>query len=265
MPRSIVLAAIALLSLPACVVRDAQDRVDDAAIAEEASDSLDMGEVEAALLIASTDAAGAATRAEEAAEAAASAAGARFQPTGCATAEVQGTTVTYTLNGCAGPFGIARIDGTVQVSYSVAADGLHATLVGDGVSARGATLELAAEAVHAVSGSTKTLTITTAGAAVGPRGRSIEREGSYTARWDPEGSCFSLDGTWSTHAGSRTWSTEVSGFERCAAQCPAAGGTVEHAGGLSGVTVTIAFDGSDSAAWSSSRGRSGTLDLSCGG
>ncbi|WP_437569962.1 hypothetical protein [Sorangium sp. So ce542] len=53
--------------------------------------------------------------------------------------------------------------------------------------------------------------------------------------------------------------------DRCAAQCPAAGGTVEHAGGLSGVTITIAFDGSDSATWSSSRGRSGTLDLACGG
>lgn len=265
MPRSIVLAAIALLSLPACLVLDAEDRADDAALAEEASDSLETGEVEAALLIASTEAAGAATSAEEAAEAAAGAAGARFQPAGCATAEVQGTTVTYTLDDCAGPFGIARIDGTVQVSYSVAADGLHATLAGDGVSARGATLELDAEAVHAVSGGARTLRVTTAGAAVGPRGRSIERDGSYTARWDAEGSCFSLDGAWSTRAGSRTWSTAVSGFERCAARCPAAGGTVEHTGGLSGVTITIAFDGSDSATWSSSRGRSGTLDLACGG
>ncbi|WP_437537682.1 hypothetical protein WME79_18755 [Sorangium sp. So ce726] len=266
MPRSIVLAAIALLSLPACLrgAADGSDS-DDASVAEEASDSLDTGEVEAALLVASTDAAGAATSAEEAAEAAAGAADAHFRPAGCATAEVQGTTVTYTLNDCTGPFGVARIDGTVQVSYSLAADGLHATLAGDGVSARGATLDLDAEAVYTVNGSTKSLTVTTAGTAVGPRGHSIEREGSYVARWEAERSCLSLDGSWSTRAGARTWSTQVSGFERCVAECPAAGGTIELTGGRSGVTVTINFDGSDSATWSSSSGPSGTLDLACGG
>lgn len=265
MNRSILLAAAALLALPACVVNSAEDSSEDAAFADEAADSVDIGEGESALLVASTDAVRASMTAEEAAAAAAGAVDQRFSPAGCAVAEVQGTTVLYTLSGCTGPFGVASIDGSVQVTFSVAADGLHATIAGSGVSARGATLELDADALYTESGTAKSLTVNTAGTATGPRGRQVERNGSYTVSWDAAAQCVSLDGSWSTEAGARTWSTEVSGLQRCADQCPAGGGRIEHTGGVRGVTITIEFDGSDAASWSSSRGRSGTIDLLCGG
>lgn len=269
MNRSIFLAAAALLALPACVVNSTEGSFEgsseDAAFAEEAADSVETGESESALLVAATDAVGASMTAEEAATAAAGAVDQRFSPAGCAVAEVQGTTVLYTLTDCTGPFGVARIDGSVQVTFSVASDGLHATIAGSGVSARGATLELDADALYTESGTARTLTVNTAGTATGPRGRQVERSGSYTVSWDAAAQCASLDGAWSTEAGARTWSTEVSGLQRCADQCPAAGGRIEHTGGVQGVTITIEFDGSDTASWSSSRGQSGTIDLMCGG
>jgi hypothetical protein len=49
----------------------------------------------------------------------------------------------------------------------------------------------------------------------------------------------------------------------CAGGCPEPGGELTFTGGLSGVTLTITFDGSGIAQWSTSNGKSGTLPLLC--
>lgn len=259
MKRSLVLAALALLALPACAP------VSEDALAEEAADSVETSEGEAALVVAATDAVDPAMTAEEAAQAAAGAADRMFRPAGCATAEVQGATVTYTLNDCTGPLGVVSIDGTAQAVMSVEADGIHAAITGSGVAARGATLEMQADALYQVDNGIKTLSVTTNGSGTGPRGNSVERHGDYTITWNPTTQCATLDGSWAAEASTgRSRSTTVTGVERCADQCPSAGGEIVHTG-RRGVTVTLSFDGSDAASWSTSNGKSGTVDLSCGG
>jgi hypothetical protein len=118
--------------------------------------------------------------------------------------------------------------------------------------------------VFTVNGATKTLTVTTSGSGVGLLGNAITRQGSYTVTWDATSMCATLDGSWATTIGTATWSTSVTAFEQCKGACPAQG-TIAHTGGLSHVTVTVTFDGSAVAKWSTSSGASGTVNLVCGG
>lgn len=55
--------------------------------------------------------------------------------------------------------------------------------------------------------------------------------------------------------------TRISCFEVCKAMCPSRG-RIEHEG-FRGREITIDFDGSSEAKWTSSRG--GTVNLGCGG
>ena len=50
-------------------------------------------------------------------------------------------------------------------------------------------------------------------------------------------------------------------FEACLGSCPQ--GSIEYYGGIRDVTITVTFDGSDQAQWSSSKGPEGTLPLFC--
>ena len=54
----------------------------------------------------------------------------------------------------------------------------------------------------------------------------------------------------------------ASGLKKCANSCPVAGGSIVHQG-LLGKTITVDVDGSSSAKWTSSNGKSGTVDLKC--
>ena len=77
--------------------------------------------------------------------------------------------------------------------------------------------------------------------------------------------CVTVAGTWSTSwngAKSGSNSTEVSGLKKCSSSCAAAGGVIKHTGAL-GKIVTVSLDGSSTAAWSTSAGKSGTIDLGC--
>src|SRR5690606_11953125 len=111
-------------------------------------------------------------------------------------------------------------------------------------------------------GTEQIIDVTTSGQGTGPRGASFVREGSYTLAWDTAAGCAHLDGQWATQVLGRTWTTEVSGYHACQARCPDSG-TITYRGGISGVTVTVSFDGGDEAAWTSSREAEGTIGLFC--
>lgn len=236
----------------------------DAADVSAALDSSDDTSTESALMVASVDATQGATSDDEAATMAAASAKTWYQPSTCATATAAANVVTYTLNNCTGPWGLVHVSGTVVVTYTKQADGIHADANATGLSVNGATLNLNSQAVYSVSGTTKTLVVSTDGGGTGPRGNQISRHGSYTVSWDTSTMCGTLDGDWSTGIGGATWSTTVSGYKQCKGSCPASG-TLAHTGGLSHVTITVTFDGSADAKWTSSRGRSGTVALLCNG
>jgi hypothetical protein len=255
--RNLVLLLV--VASPSC---RRQKTIDDV-YAEQAVDSADVSSNEAAILYASVDVTTPEMSAEEAATAAWTNAGVYWQPAGCIVASQDGATVTYEVTDCTGPFGLVHVSGMVVVVYSVAADGLHAVATADALDVNGGSMDVDAEGILSFDGSTRVLDVTTHGEGVGPRGTAFTRDGDYTVSWDPDTECFGLDGSWSTTIGLRRWSTDVSAFDKCGEGCPAAGGHVSYHGGLSGVTVDVDFDGSSTAAWESSRGSSGTIDLFC--
>jgi hypothetical protein len=107
--------------------------------------------------------------------------------------------------------------------------------------------------------------VTTKTQGSGPRGITFDHNGSYTITRDAN-ACLTLDGQWSTDwgssRGSAMTSTTASGLKKCANACPEAGGSIVHHG-LLGRVVTVTLDGSSSAKWSSSNGKSGTVNLEC--
>jgi hypothetical protein len=218
---------------------------------------------ESALIVASVDGTQLAASANEAAGMASASLKTQFQPASCVVSvTVTGNSLTYTLKDCSGPWGLVHVSGTVVAAYDKQADGIHAELKASGLTVNGATLNLDSQAVFSVNGSSKQLVVKTDGDGVGFFGTQLARHGSYTLTWDSASQCAQLNGNWSTTIGNDTWSTSVSSFKQCKGLCPVSG-TIAHTGGITGVTITVTFDGSADAKWTSSNGRKGDLIMLC--
>jgi hypothetical protein len=251
---------LSLVALSAC----APGTSADAGVAAEAVDSTSLAQTEASLLVPSVDGAVATDTPEAIATAAAGKAPTFYQPASCVTATASGATVSYALQDCSGPFGLAHVSGTIAVTYSVSAAGVGVSATGKGVGASGVQLDVDVQATYATSGSAATLTVQSTSSGTGPLGNTVSHEGSYTTTWDDATSCLGVTGTWTTTGAlGRKWSTTVSGLDACAGECPASGGSIAYTGGILGESVTVDFTGGDTASWSTSAGRDGTIDLVC--
>ena len=236
----------------------------DVGNASAALDSSDATSTESALYITTTDGTESAATDNDAATAASASVKSWYQPASCVVAVAVGNVVTYTLTDCSGPWGLAHVSGVATVTYTVRSDGIHAAITANALAVNGASLDFDSQAVYSVSGSHKQLSVSSDGSGTGARGYGITRKGDYTASWNTSTECATLDGAWSTTIGTAVWSTTVAGYARCKSACPTAG-TITHTGGLSHETLTLKFDGSADAGWSSTRGDSGSVVLFCGG
>jgi len=237
----------------------------DKLFAAEAADANDGANTEGGLFSVATDdvpmAAGGLT-AEAIATSAANNAGKHLLPAGCVTATAAGATVTYVLDDCTGPHGLIHVTGTVTVTFDAQAAGVAAHGSATDLHVNGATYSFDSDAMYTMVDGRKQVAVATQGNGTGPRGHAFTREGNYVFAWDGAG-CHTLDGAWSTTGeGGRKWSTTVAGLARCKGMCPTAG-TITHTGGLTGVTITITFDGSADAHWVSSRGGAGDVTMLC--
>ncbi len=187
----------------------------------------------------------------------------RWTPSTCATVTSSGTTVTVVYNDCTGPRGLVHVTGTLVIAVSVDAAGIHGHGTATGFQVNQATLDIDADATYSVSGTTHTLMVDTTGEGTGPRGNEIDHKGDYTITWDTFSQCGSIDGAWSTDittpVATAQRSNDVS-LSRCAGGCPT--GTVTHHY-LGGASITVTFDGTATASWTASTGRSGTVALQC--
>ncbi|MRG98446.1 hypothetical protein [Polyangium spumosum] len=253
-----------LLVAAACGPAEGEDeRVD----VEQALDSFDVSQNEASLVVASIARLDPTSADPDLAAAkAAATAGLVFRPTDCVSTTRQDNTVRYLLSGCVGPFKTTKLDGTLDVVYSVGASGLHALASARDLRASRVVLDIDSEGSFSIDedGETRRLVVSTSGAGQGPRGHRIERVGSYTVTWNATEKCATFDGDFETRASARSFHTAVKGFARCAGECPAAGGSILHEQSDRDVHIRITFDGSAEATWSSSRGPSGKIPLFCG-
>jgi hypothetical protein len=251
-----------LFSTSAC------ERGEDESIdVEQAMDSFELSQQESALVVASIAKLEPGTQDPNlAAVNAAAAAGLVFRPAECVDTEIRDNTVRYVLSGCTGPFKTARIEGTLDVVYTVGADGLHALGTATGLRVGAAVLDIESEGSYSLDGDgvTRRLVVGTRGSGTGPRGHRIDREGSYAVTWNEVEKCVTFDGTFETRVSRRDFRTQVSRVSRCAGECPKAGGEIVHEAALLGIRIRITFDGTSEATWTSSKGAAGKIDLLCG-
>ena len=230
-------------------------------------DSSDAVESEGNMMMALTDGADQAVAAYTADQVAAKIAanvGTRWLSAGCATATASGPDVTVKLNDCTGPRGLLHVTGEIDLVGAVDAHGVL-TVTGHSVDlmVNKATLSFDTTAVYGSTGTEHTLTVQTTGTGTGPLGNEIDHTGQYTITWDTATQCGSLDGMWSTEFSNATTSATRSNavsVMRCAGGCPT--GQIVHTG-LAGVTLTVEFNGTNLASWSTSTGKSGTFNLAC--
>lgn len=261
-----VLMCAAVTSLVAACGRGAATESDDADDAVTTSTSTSS---ESALVSSSAEALTAEPAAmtdDQLAEAAGVKAKARFK-NGCVTATRALNVVTYVMVDCTGPYGLVKVSGTMTVTYTRQSDGsIKAVAKGTGLKVNNGTLDLDAIAVYSKNAAgLETAVVETHGKGTGAKGNTGDRTGNYTVTRDQAAGCMTLDGQWSTvWNGSKaaTSSTQVSGLKKCSGECPAAGGTIQHTGVL-GRVVTVSLDGSSVAQWSTSGGKSGTVNLEC--
>jgi hypothetical protein len=253
------LISLALLAPSLLVACAARTSITDAELAIDSSEST---EAEGNTMAAAVDGAEVvglvAPTAESVAARIAANAGTRYSPAGCVTATAQGATAKLVLNGCTGPRGLRTVTGELDLTASIDPSGaIKVHGAADNFEVNGAMLTISSDATYTVTPTGKQLAVITHGAGVGPRGNDVSHDGNYTIAWDA--SCHTLDGVWATTINLQERSTQAS-VHRCAGGCPT--GTVTHTL-LRGATISITFDGTATAQWSSSLGKSGTFALGC--
>lgn len=182
----------------------------------------------------------------------------RFSPSGCVTVAQTGASVALTFAGCTGPRGLRQIDGKLTVDVTGAAGAIELTGSAKDLQIGGASIDIDASATYTVAGAGASLAVATHSAGTGPLGRAIEHDGEYTVTWTA--SCVALKGAWSTEIGEAGRSTTAD-LMRCEGKCPTGSLTRDT---FAGRTITVSFDGTEVATWTTSRGRSGTVQLACG-
>lgn len=258
--NSVILFGSSLL-MGACVNHSGGEDVDSAASAIDSSESIEAEGNVMMSAVDGTDGSGltVVTAAEVAVRIAANVE-LRWNPSGCATVTQEGARVSITYDDCTGPRGLVHVSGTLELAISVSTSGaitVHGT--SSGLRVNRAELVVDATATYAVSGTSHTLEVETMGSGTGPRGNTVDHEGSYTISWDPSSMCHSIEGHWQTEIGTRERSNDVS-LQRCAGGCPT--GTITHHF-LAGASLMVTFDGTATAQWSASTGASGTVQLDC--
>jgi hypothetical protein len=236
-------------------------RLDEMA-AEEAVDSHELALNESALVANSAeDMEGGAVDAAALAARAETRALTRYQPAGCASTTRQGNVLTHVLNRCSGRRGLAQMTGTVIVTFADVAAGVQVAVVSDNLKVNRAMMNVNATGLVSFDGPRTTLAVTSTGDGVGPRGNRFVRTGQFTAVADATTECLDLNGSWQLTVGGASRSTAIKSLKVCKDSCPVTG-TIDHRG-FRGREVTVTFDGSTEASWSSSAGRSGTVEMQC--
>jgi hypothetical protein len=191
-------------------------------------------------------------------------------PTGCATraedpVDPRVTHVTY--NDCIGPFGLVHLDGEVVMTFSAGVGGgLHTALAGVSLTANGHPITYTATADIAIRGTTRRVEWQGSWTRVDALGATVVHTSDLNIDVDTVAACRTANGTAKTTVGGREVDTTISDYEVCRnidgeEACPS--GTVTHTGRISGESVTIDFDATDTAEVTGPVGRPFPESLLC--
>jgi hypothetical protein len=187
-----------------------------------------------------------------------------FMLQGCATAQTTLNSVSYTFNGCTGPYGLLKLNGTLKATFTPMLGGkMKIDLQASAFKISSVSVDVAASAVVTTGVTQDSATVTSSSSAVNARGETATHSGSYTAGWDAN--CLTLNGTFTSTFGTASWATVISNFRQCRNMCPDAGGSVTVTSQKGGsVTVHYSNGGSAEVTTTTAGGTSGMILLSCG-
>lgn len=257
-PRRIATTLAFLCSMGACGVAASDDDADALA----AADALEATSQTQALLAVANDVTSGAVGAEMAATVASQNTGSVFQPAGCVQAQAMGARVTYAFTNCTGAYGLVRVSGTLQATFSeVTPTGRTIAVTGE-LQANGLTLRPSATARVTFMGSTRLATVTIMGTGSTPRPSAFSNSGTYMSSWD--GSCLGLNGrVTNASAAGGSVTVDITNYRRCRGGCPESGGSVSVSSSR-GAALTLRYSGGNSATLTGSRGRGVSVRLYCG-
>jgi hypothetical protein len=222
--------------------------------------------VASSVMFAATDSftpitAGVVIRPEDAATAAAAAVNRYFTPTGCASAVVSGTTVTYTLNGCAGPLGVTGLSGSATVAYSMTQNGVIVTASSNNLMVGATAVTINAHALYTQSGNARSLALTNTSVATGTDGTTFAQNQTGTLSWNQGDTCVMQNSMGATAVNGTALTQSDVNVMRCTNQCPQSGSiTIRTSAGDSAV---LQFNGTNHPPVAGSAGNAGTIPLSC--
>jgi len=193
------------------------------------------------------------------------------------------------------------MSGSFTLTFAEASKGFAIDIVGSQVTGRKGAFGITGTAELSFEGSLRSLSVTTEGQGDGALGSMHTRHSHHLRTYDSETDCTTLDGQWRFVRMGEVRERTVSAYRQCGEGCPEAGGEMKgparhrhrhrHGGdgdkgghgdkggqgakggqgergghgkgGGSDVDVTVRFDGSAEAQWSSSDGQEGTFPLAC--
>jgi hypothetical protein len=186
-----------------------------------------------------------------------------LSPEGCATKTRTGDKVHIEFNSCTGPFGLVRIKGGIDVTISVAANGLHAELKSSaGLTLQDRPVDYSATVDVTVDGTERRLTWSGSWASETLTGLPFEHSSEGDLSVDLATACVTFSGEASGSVGTRGLNLTIDDLAVCPTKCPASG-TITASGKESGISVSVEFDGSSSAAVTGPNGRTFKVPLAC--
>jgi len=192
-----------------------------------------------------------------AAAAIASRASTYYTPAGCVMATASGSTVSYTFDDCEGSYGLTGVSGAVKLELSESNGQLAFTATSSDLTVAGEPFILDMDGTATSAGNQRTVTVRSRSRAPS---QVDSRDVQMTMTWEAGTGCVTLNGSGGSTRGDITTTSTITGYHRCAGQCPDSGKvTVDSKDGV----FTTEFDGSDTAVVRAPNGDTKNFGLQC--
>lgn len=187
-----------------------------------------------------------------------------LSPAGCVVASVAANVVTYTFDRCAGPWGLLHLSGTEIATFSPGpeAGSIAISMHSENMTLNQAGIEHHADVVVSFENDAKRVAWRGGYTGVTARGRSIEHAADLVWTTDTSG-CTTVNGTAETTIGLRGVSIRYQDLRRCGPRgnCPT--GEIVATRVKSGLSVALAFDGTNEVVATGRNGGERTLTFDC--
>ena len=184
-------------------------------------------------------------------------AGTFFTPAGCVTATASGATVSYNFNNCEGAFGMRSVSGAVRLELSESNGQLGLTGTSTDLTVDGRPYILDVNATATRAGTQRVVTMRS-------RSRTPDlvdsRDVQFTTTWEQGSGCVTLNGQGGSSRDGMVTTSTITGYQRCANECPTAGKVVVD---NKGDTFTTEFNGSSTAEVKDPKGDTKSYQLNC--